>query len=186
MNPSSTIDPVREWLSAYHDGALRGERLAWVADHLATCPGCQAELAALESLSRLLQADPVPLPAASLAAGSPQRFAARVVRQLPPPRPDRWARLLDLGLRQAPLLLFAGWAFVQAVLLVAGALLAGQRALPGARLALAPLLPPTEAVSFVWLALLELALLALFAGLFAAWLSAYWSHSRARAWQEGS
>ncbi len=74
---------VADWLSAYHDGELRGLRLRQVEQHLATCLSCQAELEALQNLSALLQiSDPAVV---FLPAG---RFAANLALQLPR-RPQR-------------------------------------------------------------------------------------------------
>ena len=53
---------VLDWISAYHDGELHGDRLRWVEAHLHTCADCQAELAALQNLAVRLQASP-PMPA---------------------------------------------------------------------------------------------------------------------------
>jgi anti-sigma factor RsiW len=44
---------VSEWLNAYHDGELRGNRLQYVETHLAECELCQAELESLDNLSDL-------------------------------------------------------------------------------------------------------------------------------------
>ena len=44
---------VLDWLGAYLDGELAGQRLKLVEDHLAACPECQAELSALSHLSEM-------------------------------------------------------------------------------------------------------------------------------------
>lgn len=66
---------AQDWLGAYLDGELQGRELAWVQKHLETCPGCQASLEELRSLSALLRAAP-PLVASS-------RFAANLSLNLP-------------------------------------------------------------------------------------------------------
>ena len=50
---------VTQWLSAYHDGELKGRQLQQVEEHLAECEACQAELDVLQGLSQLLQEVPV-------------------------------------------------------------------------------------------------------------------------------
>ncbi len=69
---------LQEWIGLYYDGELPDERRRQVESHLLECPTCRAELAALEQLSRLLQADPAPA-----ARTSPERFAAQVRLRLP-------------------------------------------------------------------------------------------------------
>jgi predicted anti-sigma-YlaC factor YlaD len=68
---------IFQWLAAYHDGELRGRRLAQVEAHLARCPECRAELEQLASLSALLGAAPE---APTLTP--PDRFAAQVGMRL--------------------------------------------------------------------------------------------------------
>lgn len=129
-------DPVMEWLGAYLDGELAGPRLEWVEAHLATCPDCQSELEGLRALTSLLQADPEPAPAQDTAA-----FAAGVLRGLEGRGQRRGGRLLRAGLRYTPLGLFGAWAFTQAAILVAGALMFGLSYLPGLQPLLGWLLP---------------------------------------------
>jgi anti-sigma factor RsiW len=69
---------ITEWLPAYHDGELRGRRLAQVEAHLHRCAFCQAELHQLETLSEVLGG--VPEVETSIPA---DRFAAQVGLQLP-------------------------------------------------------------------------------------------------------
>jgi anti-sigma factor RsiW len=69
---------ISQWLAAYHDGELRGRRLAQVEAHLADCPECLEELEMLNALSSLLdQASDAPL------LTSPDRFVAQVGLRLP-------------------------------------------------------------------------------------------------------
>jgi anti-sigma factor RsiW len=103
---------ITKWLAAYHDGELRGRRLAQVEAHLAECSVCQAELDQLQALSSLLGEAPE---APTLT--SPDRFAAQVGLRLsrrpqqqaqPAPRPARvWVAL--------PITLMIGMAFLQIV-----------------------------------------------------------------------
>jgi anti-sigma factor RsiW len=69
---------ISQWLAAYHDGELKGRRLAQVEAHLADCPECLKELEALDALSALLNEAP---DAPVLTA--PDRFAAQVGLRLP-------------------------------------------------------------------------------------------------------
>ena len=78
MNDQNIGNHVHQWLSAYHDGELHGRRLARVEEHLRHCPECQQALEQLESLSALLQADPLPKISAS-----PEQFSAQVGLRLP-------------------------------------------------------------------------------------------------------
>ncbi len=110
---------VTPWLAAYHDGELRGRRLRQVEDHLAECAACRAELNELQCLSALLRESPV-------AEGllSPERFVAQVGLRLPRrPTKPAWQRTLEAGWRLAPAGLIGTWAFVQAVFIVASAVL---------------------------------------------------------------
>ena len=115
MNPH-----VIEWLAAYHDGELPSGRRQQVEEHLKDCQTCRAELDALQGLSSLLKADPLP------AHTPPERFAAQVQLRLPRAslsharqkegRLPRWV----LGV---PLALIGVWAFMQAALWVTSATL---------------------------------------------------------------
>lgn len=78
---------VQEHLSAWLDGEVPEALRPRLADHLAACPVCQAELAALERLDTAL---------AELEAPVPQGLAAGVLRRLPRPTPS-WARSLALA-----------------------------------------------------------------------------------------
>jgi predicted anti-sigma-YlaC factor YlaD len=110
---------ITKWLAAYHDGELRGRRLAQVENHLAECADCQAELNQLQALSSLLGEAPE---APNLT--SPDRFSAQVGLRLarqPQQKPDRinrpgwvWTVL--------PIALVIGLAFLKVVQLVSGSL----------------------------------------------------------------
>ncbi len=63
MNPC----PDSIQIAAYHDGELSHQARQALARHLAACPACRKELAALEAQSRWLQQAPVPGMAAALA-----------------------------------------------------------------------------------------------------------------------
>lgn len=91
---------INQWLAAYHDGELRGRRLAQVEAHLAECPDCQGELEQLQALSALLAEAPE---APSLT--TTDRFAAQVGLRLsrrpaqqtaPVPRPGRVGAALPI------------------------------------------------------------------------------------------
>lgn len=110
---------VMIWLGAYVDGELRGRRLRQVEAHLEDCAACRAELESLRALSALLGESPSP---ATLTP--PERFVVQVGLRLPR-RPERssWQKTLEIGWQLAPLGLFGAWAFLQAVLAVAGVVL---------------------------------------------------------------
>ena len=98
---------VSEWLNAYHDGELHGNRLRSVEMHLAECEACQAELDSLEDLSQLLQEVHAPemVPA--------ERFAAQVNLRLPRPRAVTTSRKIrEFGWWMIPVGLLASWVFV--------------------------------------------------------------------------
>jgi anti-sigma factor RsiW len=110
---------VTHWLAAYHDGELRGRRLRQVKDHLAECAACRTELDELRCLSALLRESP-----AAEGLLSPERFVAQVGLRLERrPIKPAWQRTLETGWRLAPAGLIGAWAFVQAVFIVAGAVL---------------------------------------------------------------
>ena len=107
---------VTEWLNAYLDGELQGNRLQHVQEHLAACEVCQDELDALQSLSGLLQAVPLPdFP-------SPERFATQVNLLLPQKRtttPE--TRLFEIGWWMIPVGLLAVWVFISTAALLGDA-----------------------------------------------------------------
>ncbi len=108
-----------QWLPAYYDGELRGQRLRDVTAHLGTCDVCRRELAQMESLHALLQVSSAPLASA--------RFQAEIGLRLPSrrahsdvPRVFRWAGWLIPGILLGAAL-FAqtvGW-LTNALLLIA-------------------------------------------------------------------
>ena len=81
-------DEVQENLSAWLDGEIPEELRPRLAEHLAACPACRAELVALERLDAAL---------GRLEAPGPRRdLAAAVLRQLPRPA-SPWVRSLALA-----------------------------------------------------------------------------------------
>ncbi len=128
---------VLDWIGAYHDGELHGDRRRAVEAHLRTCAVCQAELAAVQNLALRLQASP-PMPART----PPEQFVAQVRLRLPPrtaPVPSR-VRLQQATGLWLPLSVLGLWAFGQAVLLVS-ALAVGVGGLPAAVSFVLPPLP---------------------------------------------
>ncbi|HET9908282.1 MAG TPA: zf-HC2 domain-containing protein [Anaerolineales bacterium] len=100
-------DHVTEWLNAYMDDELHGNRLRQVKEHLAECEACQAELSSLRDLSGLLRKVPTP------DFTSPERFATQVNLLLPQkPVPSPKNSLLEIGWWMIPVGLLAVWAFV--------------------------------------------------------------------------
>jgi predicted anti-sigma-YlaC factor YlaD len=100
-------DHVSEWLNAYHDGELHGNRLHHVQEHLVECERCRAELESLAGLSRLLQevAEPEFMPV--------ERFATQVNLRLPY-RQTQVARkqVFEIGWWMVPVGLVGAWIFV--------------------------------------------------------------------------
>ncbi len=89
---------VTAWIQAYYDGELPASRRQQVEQHLQSCPSCQHELEALQKLSAMLGA--VPLPASVL---SPERFNQQVKLRLPRTVPlTPWQRLMRAGWGLAP------------------------------------------------------------------------------------
>jgi anti-sigma factor (TIGR02949 family) len=78
---------VQEHLSAWLDGEVPEDLRPRLVEHLAACPACQAELAALERLDAAL---------AELEAPAPRDLAAGVLRRLSRPTPS-WVRSLALA-----------------------------------------------------------------------------------------
>lgn len=105
---------VTNWLSAYHDGELKGRQRRQVEAHLAECASCRGELDQLRSLSATLAASPPP---ADLMP--PEQFVAQVGLRLPR-RPARTApqRALLAAWWLVPLVLLGAWVFLQALLIV--------------------------------------------------------------------
>jgi anti-sigma factor RsiW len=78
---------VQENLSAWMDGEVPEGLRQRLADHLAGCPACRAELVALERLDAALAGLEVPVP---------QGLASRVSRGLPRPA-SPWVQSLALA-----------------------------------------------------------------------------------------
>ncbi len=98
---------MKEWLSAYLDGELKGRRLQQVETHLAECPECQAELESLQSLSSLLHEVPVP------EFMSSERFASQVILRLPHEQPKVSKRKVqEAGWWMIPVSLMLLWMFI--------------------------------------------------------------------------
>jgi len=107
---------VTEWLNAYLDGELQGNRLQHVQDHLAECEACQDELDSLQTLSGLLQAVPSP------EFPSPERFATQVNLLLPQKRtPAPKNQLFEIGWWMIPVGLLAVWVFISTAALLGDA-----------------------------------------------------------------
>ena len=108
---------VGEWLSAYHDGELHGNRLQHVEAHLAECDLCQAELESLERLSSLLHQVSAP------EFTSPERFAAQVSLRLPR-QPTKVSRrqILEIGWWMIPVGLVGAWVFLATSNVLSGVL----------------------------------------------------------------
>ena len=107
---------ITEWLNAYFDGELKGNRLQQVEEHLATCEVCQAELDSLQSLSGLLQTVPTP------EFPSPERFATQVNLLLPQKQTSTPnSRLFEVGWWMIPVGLLAVWVFISTAALLGDA-----------------------------------------------------------------
>jgi anti-sigma factor RsiW len=78
---------VQAYLSAWLDGEVPEGLRQPLADHLAGCPACQAELSILKRLDAALAGLEVPVP---------QGLAAKVVRRLPQPA-SPWRQSLALA-----------------------------------------------------------------------------------------
>lgn len=194
----TTNDQVMEWLGAYLDGELSGERAAWVEAHLADCPECQRELESLAALTSLLHStdDAMPRITPALSAAA-----------LPDQSGSRASLWLGRGLRYLPLAVFGGWAFLQAVLWVTGGLMAFAAFVPGAQSALGWLLPEQSGTPFIasllcglqpqgglcatlgaidalpiapGTGLLSILITAVAAALFMAWFAGYWAQRRSQ------
>jgi len=108
---------VTEWLNAYLDGELKGNRLQHVQEHLAECTTCQDELDSLQSLSGLLQAVPAP------EFPSPERFATQVNLLLPQKRTSTpGTQLFEVGWWMIPFGLLAVWVFISTAVLLGDAM----------------------------------------------------------------
>jgi len=108
---------VTEWLNAYLDRELKGNRLQQVEEHLAACAVCQADLDSLQSLSGLLHEGPAPdFP-------SPERFATQVNLLLPQKRTSTPKnQLFEVGWWMIPVGLLAVWVFISTAALLGDAM----------------------------------------------------------------
>jgi anti-sigma factor RsiW len=106
-------DHVTNWINAYLDGELHGQRLAQVETHLNHCAECRTELASLQTLSSVLHEAPLPdFPPA-------ERFAANLNLNLPrKPETSLSHTALEWTWWLAPVALTAAWVFVQTTLLL--------------------------------------------------------------------
>src|SRR5678815_4630404 len=112
---------VTEWLNAYLDGELKGNRLQHVQEHLAECTTCQDELDTLQSLSGLLQTVPAP------EFPSPERFVTQVNLLLPQKRiTTPGTRLFEVGWWLIPVGLLAVWVFISTAALLGDAMSAAK------------------------------------------------------------
>lgn len=151
---------VLDWIGAYLDGELSGDRLSQVTTHLHGCAACQAELAALSALSTRLQFSP-PVPART----PPEQFVAQVGLRLGQRRPNtERARLRQITGLWLPLGVIGIWAAGQAVLAVSWVVLG---VVWGASLPLA--------LSAVDLWVLDIVFTAVAAGLLAGCLAGWWA-----------
>ena len=106
-------DHVTEWLNAYFDGELHGNRLHQVEEHLAECVACQLELDSLQNVSQWLQEVPTP------EFLSPERFSTQVNLLLPKrPAAATGSKLFEFGWWMIPVGLLAAWAFISTAVLV--------------------------------------------------------------------
>lgn len=104
---------ITEWLNAYLDGELHGNRLHHVEKHLTECASCRSELESLQSLSRLLHKVPAP------DFTSPERFTAQVNLLLPQkPVAAPRNRLFEIGWWMIPVGLLAVWVFINTATIV--------------------------------------------------------------------
>jgi predicted anti-sigma-YlaC factor YlaD len=98
---------ITDWLNAYLDDELHGNRLQQVEEHLAACESCQAEFETLQGLSRLLHEGPAPQ------FTSAERLATRVNLLLPQRRAAASGRqILEAGWWMIPVGLLATWVFI--------------------------------------------------------------------------
>jgi hypothetical protein len=188
---------VGTWLEAYHDGELHGRRLQQLESHLAQCAACRAELETLRTLSALLQSSP-----AADSRTPPERFVAQVGLRLPR-HPDQpaWWHAIRVGWRLVPVSLFGAWACLQALFIVAGAVLLALRfggsstlqgigwlnSLGAGLNGLAPLgLPDLGSVfPLGWDSVLYLGLMGLIGLLYWSWLATWWARQHYRSSAEG-
>jgi len=98
---------VSEWLNAYHDGELHGNRLHQVEAHLAECELCQKELESLDRLSNVLHMVPAPK------FVSAERFASQVSLRLPHKQTVISRKhIFEVGWWMIPVGLLGIWVFI--------------------------------------------------------------------------
>ncbi len=98
---------VSEWLNAYYDGELHGNRLHQVEAHLAECELCQTEVELLGRLSNVLQEVPTP------EFTSAERFTTQVNLRLPHKQVAiSGKRMLEIGWWMIPVGILGAWVFV--------------------------------------------------------------------------
>lgn len=98
---------VSEWLNAYHDGELQGNRLHQVEAHLVECELCRADLESLQGLSNVLHEIPTP------EFTSVERFASQISLRLPHKQTAVSKRqILELGWWMIPVGLLGAWVFI--------------------------------------------------------------------------
>jgi anti-sigma factor RsiW len=72
---------ISEWMSLYLDGLVSQEQGAQLQAHVAQCPACGGEWEAMRSLSSLLSAEPMAIPAPGFTARVAQRLHRRQTRR---------------------------------------------------------------------------------------------------------
>jgi Putative zinc-finger len=98
---------VSEWLNAYYDGELRGNRLHQVEAHLTECELCQKELESLDRVSSVLNTVPAP------EFTSAERFASQVSLRLPHKQAlISRKQIFDVGWWMIPVGLLGTWIFI--------------------------------------------------------------------------
>lgn len=113
---------VHEWLNAYYDGELRGNRLHQVEAHLAECELCQTELESLDRLSNLLQEVPVP------PFTREERFASQVNLRLPHQQTSfSRKQVVKAGWWMIPVGLLGAWVFLGTAFFVSDLVSAANR-----------------------------------------------------------
>ena len=114
---------VAEWLPAYVLNSLTQDEMSTVAEHLAVCPDCRAELRAYQQT-----ADELPLalvlsaPRPALKARLMKEIHSRKVKATAPARPTVWQQMAAFFRRSAP-----AWAAALILVLALGNLLFWRR-----------------------------------------------------------
>lgn len=106
---------VQELIPAYALGCLDEDDRVLVAQHLAVCPACQAELGSnQEIVAQLALAAPEAVPSSDLHQRLLNRLQdALPALQLPQPQPSWWQQLINLRPR-----LTVAWGVISAILIV--------------------------------------------------------------------